>query len=163
MKLKLIPEFPSVHLDGQPILGCEHHKHTKDDVEIAIIKGVGEAIIKAGIPKPIVRAGDLVSTTWGCEKNKILKSRDAIIYRIIVALIRHPQSMFYRPEIFYYGRNEKYDGMVLGDFNCNGKLWVAPKGDQLPIKFRIEWLSDDGQIEHIQGSGVHLIKNKLLS
>ena len=158
--MKLVPEFPCVHLDGEPMSGCEHHKQTNDGIEIAVIKGLGNTIIQAGIPEPIVRAGDSVITNWGCERNKKLKFRDAVIYKIIVALVRHPQRMFYRPEIFYYGRNKKYDGMVLDNFNYNGKSWLAPKGNKLPTTFRLEWLSDSGDIEHVQGSGVHLIYNK---
>lgn len=139
--------------------GCDHHHQSADPAELAIIESIGKGIIKAGIPTPLVRAGDLVETTWGCSANKKLKSRQAQIYRVEVALVRHPQSMFHRPQLFYYGKDAKHQGMVLMDFVKGEVKWEMPKGDWMPVTFALEWLHDEtGEVQRVTGSGVHFIR-----
>ncbi len=157
--MKLIPSFPYRRLDGSPMRSCDHQKQTTDPAELAIIEAIGKGIIKAGIPNPLARAGDIVETTWGCSTNKKLKSRQATIYRVEVALVRHPQSMFYRPQLFYYGQDARCGGMVLCDFTKGAVKWEMPKGDRMPVTFALEWLHDEtGEVQRVPGSGVHFIR-----
>lgn len=156
--MKLIPSFPYRRLDGTPMHGCDHQHQTKEPAELAIIEAIGNGIIKAGIPKPLVRAGDVVVTTWGCERNTKLKSRQATIYRVEVALVRHPQSMYHLPQLFYFGMDGRCGGMVLTDFRKGDVRWEMPRGERLPITFALEWLHDEtGEVQRVQGRGVHFI------
>lgn len=143
------------------MLGCDHQHLTTDPGELAIIEAIGKGIIQAGIPDPLARVGDIVETTWGCEHNKRLKSRQATICRVEVALVRNPQQMFYRPGLFYYGKNEKFDGMVLTDFTLGAVKWKIPSGEQIPITFALEWMHDEtGETQRVPGVGVHFIREK---
>lgn len=158
--MKLIPAFPYKHLDGTPWKGCEHHNCPKTNEEKAVIEGVGKAIIAAGIPDVIVRIGQTVETTWGCARNKKKTTRKAEIYEVEVALVRHPQSMFFVPQIFYYARDSKFSGMVLEDFTAGNLRWSRPTGERIPITFRLEWINvGSGLAESVDGSGVHFISN----
>lgn len=143
------------------MLHCDHQHQTTDPAELSVIEAIGRGIIKAGIPKPLVRVGDVVETKWGCANNKKLKSRQATIYRIEVALVRHPRSMFHRPQLFYYGQDSRYPGMVLTDFRKGSVDWKIPKGDRLPVTFVLEWLHDEtGEIQRVPGRGVHFIRER---
>jgi hypothetical protein len=157
--MKLVPAYPCRRLDGAPMRACDHQHQTTDPAELAIIEAIGKGIIKAGIPKPLAHAGDVVETTWGCGGNKHLKTRKATIYRVEVALVRHPQSMFHRPQLFYYGKDAKSQGMVLMDFVKGAVKWEMPKGDRMPVTFALEWLHDEtGEVQRVPGNGVHFIR-----
>lgn len=159
--MKLIPSYPYRCLDGSPMRGCDHQNQTKEFAELAVIEAIGRGIIKAGVPKLLARAGDTVETTWGCARNKRLKTRQVTIYRVEVALVRHPQSMFYLPQLYYYGRDKRCEGMVLTDFQKGDVKWAIPKGEYLPITFMLEWLHDDtGEIQRVSGRGVHFISEQ---
>jgi hypothetical protein len=146
----LIPAFPYRDLDGTPWPGCEHHHMTEDPAELAIVRGVADAILAAGLPEPFVRAGDRIVTTWGCERNRKLKVREATVACVNVGLYRDRTSMWYRPACEYIGRDERTEGMVLRDIEReDGEKWVAPSGgDWAPFWFRLEWISPlHGRIE----------------
>jgi hypothetical protein len=142
-KPSLIPAYPYRDLDGTPWPGCDHHQMTEDPVELAILRGVADAILAAGLPEPFVHAGDRILTTWGCERNKKLRIREAIISYVKLGLYRDRMSMFYRPAYEYLAKDERTEGMVLGDIEReDGEKWVATRGGNwAPFWFRLEWIS----------------------
>jgi len=164
--MKLIPTYPCRDLDGTSHPGCEHQHQTKDAVELAVIVGIGQAIIAAGYPKPIARAGEIVDTTWCCERNKKKKTRRAYIYSVSVGMVRHPQSMFYRPQLEFLAWHLDGDnnpirlsgGMVLTDFNCLNGDWKIAEGERIHPRFNLEWISPiTGKLQSIPGKGVVII------
>jgi hypothetical protein len=168
--MKLVPSYPYCDFDGTPNPGCEHQHQTTDPAELAVIKGIGETIIRAGIPQPIARAGEIVDTTWGCEKNTRMKTRKAFIYSVEVQLVRHPKSMFYRPQLSFYGWHvdkagqaiRSMHGMVLTQFTCEKGEWNSSPGDSLWPAFVLESVSPNtGQIQRVPGRGVFVVNEKV--
>lgn len=166
MKQKLIPSFPCRDLDGTAHPGCDHQHQTTNAAELAVIEGIGIAILKAGIPKSLVRAGDIVDTTWGCDRNRKMKTRKAFIYEIEIALVRNPQSMFYLPQLRYCGWAIGKDGepiraaggMALTQFTCPKGEWKMAAGEWLWPSYNLEWISPlTGKLERVKGRGVHVI------
>lgn len=166
-KYKLIPSYPCRDLDGAPHPGCDHQHQTTDLAEIAVLQGVGLAILKSGIPKSLVRAGEIVDTTWGCAGNRKMKTRKAFICEIEVALVRHPRSMFYRPQLRYVGWHvdkegnpiKQPGGMALTQFTCSKGEWQIAEGEWLWPSYNLEWISPlTGQMQRVKGQGVHFIR-----
>lgn len=154
----LVPDFPCADLDGTPWPNCNHQQATTDPVEITIIRGVMRTILDAGIPSPFARAGELIKTSWGCEKNKHKKYREGRICSVEVGLSRHPRSMFYRPSLAYYakevGDEHACSSMVLRQIERRcGAIWEEPivgktYPNWAPFRFRLEWISPNhGGIE----------------
>lgn len=166
---KLVPGYPNRDLDGTAHPGCDHQHQTIDATELAVIEGIGLAILEAGIPYSLVRAGDIVDTTWGCDRNRKMKTRKAFIYEIEVALVRNFQSMFYRPQLSYcawhIGNNgepiRQSGGMALTQFTCPKGAWEIAPGDWLWPSYKLEWISPiSGKSQRIPGRGVHFIREK---
>lgn len=164
--MKLIPTYPYQDLDGTPHPGCDHQHQTTDASELAVIRGMGDGIIKAGIPDMPARAGEIVDTTWGCAGNKRLKTRKAFIYSVAVGVVRHPQSMFYRPQLRYCawhldkeGKPLRHSGgMALTQFTCAQGEWAIAPGEWLHPTFHLEWVSPKtGEFQRVAGRGVHII------
>lgn len=164
--MKLIPSYPCKDLDGTPHPGCDHQHQTTNAAELAVIEGIGLAILKAGIPKSLVHAGDVVDTTWGCDGNRKMKTRKAFIYEVEVALVRNPQSMFYRPQLRYCGWHIGKDGkpiklaggMALTQFTCPAGKWTIAAGAWLWPSYSLEWISPNtGKIQRVPGRGVHFV------
>lgn len=140
--LPLVPACPYCDLNGTPWPGCEHQLLTENHAELSVIRAVAQGIIDAGLPPFPARVGDEVTTTWGCRGNKQKLVRLAVITRINVVLRRHPQSMWYRPQLEYVadevgGRVGGYRSMVLTDFDN----WTASPGYDGLYDFRLEWRS----------------------
>lgn len=166
--MKLIPSFPYCDLDGRPHPHCDHQTQTNDEAELAVIRGIGDTIIRAGIPELPAPAGVIVETTWGCERNTKLTTRQAFIYRVDVGLVRHPRSMCYRPALRYYGCPvDKHNApdllapgkMVLTQFIYRGNEWTISAGEFLPgYSFWLESVSPyTGNVQRLDGTGVHII------
>lgn len=168
-KMKLIPTHPAVDLDGTPWPNCDHHSHPENKQQLAFIIGLGNAMIAAGIPESLVSAGEIVDTTWGCDGNTRLKTRKAFISSVEVVAMRHPQSMFYLPQLTYCAWHLAKDGtpvrraggMALTDFTCPSGEWKLVGRDWLYPTFHLEWISPNtGELQSMPGYGVHIINPK---
>jgi hypothetical protein len=140
----LVFHYPYTDLDGTPHPGCDHQAMTTDPVELAVIQGAADMLLKASLPVPFVRVGDKIKTTWGCERNTRKTEREATIDCVELGLYRHPQSMWYRPAYQYIGTEDGRDHrMYLTDIRReDGAEWTLPhRGDWAPFYFRLEWIS----------------------
>jgi hypothetical protein len=167
--MKIIPSFPCVDLDGTPFPRCDHHTFPDRD-QAAVIRGLGEGIIHAGIPDWEFHAGEIVTTTWGCEQNTRMKTRQVCISRVNVSLARHPQSMFYLPIIRYIAWPIQRDGtpayfpcgaMVLEDATLGDRHWhISPECNEMAMS--TFWMEQISPVTHemqcVPGCGVHLIQ-----
>jgi len=137
--IPLVPSFPYRDTNGKPWPGCDHQKPPTDERVIAVVRGMAEAIIAAGLPEVPFHAGDKITTTWGCKKNKRKKNREAVVKYVEVVLRRHPQSMWYLPSLDYVATCKEHEGMYLSEINDGA--WIQDKGEAMPYSFRLEWIS----------------------
>jgi len=171
--MKLIPVFPYCDLDGTPWPRCAHHSFPNER-ERAVIRGIGDGIIAAGIPELPFHAGEIVTTSWGCKENKRMKTRQAFIYRVHVVLVRHPQSMFFMPTLQYAGWPVLPDGtpdyfpsggMYLEDGQIADLHWTAaPRAPrecgsgECSQSFWLEQISPVTRaMQTVPGVGVHFV------
>jgi hypothetical protein len=147
----LMPACPYIDLDGRYHPGCEHQTHPVDPAAVAVLEGVARGILNAGVPRPAARAGDFVRTTWGCERNRRLKERDALISCVTLVLGSPRGSPDYVPMLEYIGKTpgketgRDHYGMCLLDFTrADGATWTRPARNRegvSPFAFRLEWVS----------------------
>jgi hypothetical protein len=142
----LVPSFPYCDLNGVPWPDCDHQEPPIDQRIVAVVRGFAESIIAAGLPHIPFHAGEKITTTWGCEKNKRKRNREAVVTCVEIVLRRHPQSMWYLPSLNYIAKCDKHNGMFLSEINDGA--WLRDRGEMMPYGFRLEWVSPlTGEIE----------------
>lgn len=145
----LILACPYCDLDGTYWPGCEHQEPPDDPYELALIRAVACSLVDLGMPRPFVRVGEKVRTTWGCERNKRKQYREATITEVMISIRCHYQSLWYRPLYEYIGTDGNYNMALTHIQRADGAVreegWWRPSS---PFRFRVEWKSPNtGRIE----------------